>query len=434
MIRRRTWNDWTKVEFSDLFASPPRNGIYKSKEFQGYGTPLVKMNELFRLSFISLENCYFEKISLTESEKQKLLLADQDLLFSRTSVVADGVGKCSLIRLPKSKELIFDSNIIRIRLNQKEAIPLFYFYYFLSPQGRNKIKAIASGAAVTTVTGKNLSSLEVPHPSIPIQRKIAAILSAYDDLIENNTRRIEIVEEMARSIYREWFVKFRFPGHEQVQMVDSELGLIPEGWEVKQLSEVCQRINYGYTAKAQAEPIGLKLLRITDIVPHLISWDSVPYCEISDKDALKFRLEDGDIVIARTGATVGYAKRLNKRHPESVFASYLVRIRINEKSNSHYIGVIVESDTYKDFIKANMSGAAQPQANAKVLTSFPLILPPKKLQDDFKNIVSVFFDHREILQVKNANLRQTRDLLLPRLISGEIDVENLDINTGPIAA
>jgi restriction endonuclease S subunit len=286
VIRRRTWNDWTKVEFSDLFASPPRNGIYKSKEFQGYGTPLVKMNELFRLSFISLENCYFEKISLTESEKQKLLLADQDLLFSRTSVVADGVGKCSLISLPKSKELIFDSNIIRIRLNQKEAIPLFYFYYFLSPQGRNKIKAIASGAAVTTVTGKNLSSLEVPHPSIPIQRKIAAILSAYDDLIENNTRRIEILEEMARSIYREWFVNFR-----------SET----EKVENRTLNDICEFIVDCEHKTAPTQATGYPSIRTPNIGRGRLLLDKVNRVSEETYKAWTKRAipQEGDLILAR---------------------------------------------------------------------------------------------------------------------------------------
>lgn len=104
-----------------------------------------------------------------------------------------------------------------------------YIYYYL--KGNEKyIKQFAIGTAATTITKESVRNLEILLPPLPSQRKIAGILSAYDDLIENNTRRIEILEEMARSIYREWFVKFRFPGHEQVQMVDSELGLIPEGW------------------------------------------------------------------------------------------------------------------------------------------------------------------------------------------------------------
>ena len=418
-------NNREKVVIADIAVL--YDSLHKTPKYSNDGYPMVRVTDINR-GYLDLSNTKKVDENTYKEFTKKYKPQVGDILFSRVG----SYGNSSYVN--NHEKFCLGQNTVCISPNH-HLIDSFYLYCCLNSFSvKQQIDAFVGGVAQPTISLKNINLLEIPYPNLPTQKKIAGILSAYDELIENNTRRIEILEEMARSIYREWFVKFRFPGHEQGQMVDSELGLIPEGWEVKPLSEVCQRINYGYTAKAQAEPIGLKLLRITDIVPHLISWDSVPYCEISDTDALKFRLEDGDIVIARTGATVGYAKRLNKRHPESVFASYLVRIRINEKSNSHYIGVIVESDTYKDFIKANMSGAAQPQANAKVLTSFPVILPPKKFQDDFKKIVSVFFDHREILQVKNDNLRQTRDLLLPRLISGEIDVENLDINTGEIAA
>lgn len=416
MIRRRTWTDWTKVEFSDLFASPPRNGIYKSKEFQGYGTPLVKMNELFRLSFISIENCYFEKISLTESEKQKLLLADQDLLFSRTSVVADGVGKCSLIRLPKGKELIFDSNIIRIRLNQKEAIPLFYFYYFSSPQGRNKIKAIASGAAVTTVTGKNLSSLEVPHPSIPIQRKIAAILSAYDRLIENNTRRIEILEEMARSIYREWFVKFRFPGHEQVQMVDSELGLIPEGWEVVCLGKLAS-FHTGKLNSNAAKPNG---------VYHFFTCSQ----EIFRTDTYSFDTEC--VLLAGNNANGVFHIKYFKGKFDAYQRTYVIRSLNQHQVTNYYLYFAIKAQL--EHLKSISTGSATKFLTLTILTNLNIIVSLPDIQDKFAKFIFVVFSEIKLLQAKNANLRQTRDLLLPRLISGEIDVENLDINTGSIAA
>lgn len=337
---------WTLKKFEELLFER-RNGIYKKKEFHGRGTKIINMGELFGYDFISNQN--MKRVELNEKELKKYLVQDGDLLFARRSLVLEGSGKCSLIVRP-FQDTTFESSIILARLNKNVAYPKFYYYLFRSPLGRALMASIATRTAVSGITGSNLVQLKVPHPPLPIQRKIAAILSAYDDLIENNTRRIEILEEMARNLYREWFVNFRFPGHEQVKMVDSDLGLIPEGWEIKPLSEVCERINYGYTAKAKTDPIGLKFLRITDIVPHSINWDSVPYCEISDKGIQKFRLEEGDIVIARTGATVGYAKRLNKRHPDSVFASYLVRLRINEQSNSHYIGVIVESDTYKNWL------------------------------------------------------------------------------------
>jgi type I restriction enzyme S subunit len=126
-------------------------------------------------------------------------------------------------------------------------------YYALEPK-LELLKSISTGAATKFLTLRILNDIEVELPPLPTQRKIAAILSAYDDLIENNTRRIAILEEMAQALYREWFVHFRFPGHESVRLVESELGPVPEGWEIKTISEICSRITSGGTPKTK-EPL-----------------------------------------------------------------------------------------------------------------------------------------------------------------------------------
>lgn len=299
-----------------------------------------------------------------------------------------------------------------------------FVYYSLQ---RIDFARFNAGAGVPTLNRNHLDNLEVDVPILPVQRKIAAILSAYDALIENNIRRIAILEEMARRIYEEWFVYFRFPGHEKMKMVESSLGMIPRGWEVKRLKEICERVDYGYTASAKNEKIGPKFLRITDIVPSVINWPRVPFCEIDNINLRKYLLVPGDIVIARTGATTGYAKRVNKLHPETVFASYLVRLRVQNHFSNLLVGIIVESDEYKQFIKANLGGAAQPQANAQVLTSRLIVVPTQQLQQAFDKIVEPFIDQKEVLALKNDNLRSTRDLLLPKLISGEIDVSHFPV-------
>jgi type I restriction enzyme, S subunit len=288
-----------RVEFQKLFNGPVRNGLYKSKEFQGHGVRLVKMNQLFGERRIRSNADGYDRIELSEQEKQTLLLAKNDLLFSRTSVVADGVGKCSLV-LEADEELTWDSNIIRVKLDPNLACAEFYFYFFNAPEGRDAVKKLSSGAAVTTITGSGLAASLVPAPSLPAQRRIAGILSAYDELIENNQRRIKILEGMARSLYREWFVSFRYPGHEKVPLVDSSLGPIPKGWEVKRIADMCESVSYGFTESASREEVGPKFLRITDIVPEIIDWDNVPYCEMSDNNVTKYLLLPGDIVVART--------------------------------------------------------------------------------------------------------------------------------------
>jgi type I restriction enzyme, S subunit len=187
---------WTLREFGELLSEPVRNGIYK-KEFHGRGQKIINMGELFAHDFISDQE--MKRVELNHRELAKSLIRDGDLLIARRSLVLGGSGKCSLVVHP-SEDTTFESSIIRARLNRDVADPKFYYHLWRSPVGRALMASIATRTAVSGITGSNLVQLKVPLPPLPTQRKIAAVLSAYDDLIENNTRRIEILEEMARAI------------------------------------------------------------------------------------------------------------------------------------------------------------------------------------------------------------------------------------------
>ena len=179
-----------------------------------------------------------------------------------------------------------------------------------------------------------------------------------------------------------------------------------EKWNRVILREICDLVNYGYTASANPEPIGPKFLRITDIVPNRIDWTSVPHCKIDDEKLSKYRLKENDIVIARTGATTGYAKRIRTDH-KAVFASYLVRIRVNSNYDSQYVGFVIESDEYKKFIQLNLGGAAQPQANAQVLTSFPIPLPPLCTQ---RKIAAILFSYDDLIENNTRRIKILEDM------------------------
>lgn len=155
------------------------------------------------------------------------------------------------------------------------------------------------------------------------------------------------------------------------------------------LRSVCESVDYGYTASASAEPIGPRFLRITDIVRESLDWEQVPFCEIEADKFERHRLRDGDIVVARTGATTGWAKYISDP-PEAVFASYLVRLRPNEGTDGRYVGYVAESAEYKHFIQQHMGGAAQPNANAQVLASFELPLPSLAEQRRIAGILSTY--------------------------------------------
>lgn len=294
----------------------------------------------------------------------------------------------------------------------------YLFYSFLEMGRRDAFNQLFTGSTIKHLPREKLAKVEVRFPELEVQKRIADVLSAYDDLIENNRRRMALLEESARLLYREWFVRLRFPGHEHTPIVNG----LPEGWERKPLAELCESIDYGYTASAEAGDVGPKFLRITDIVPDVIDWSTVPHCRIEEDRFKKFRLIEGDIVIARTGATVGYAKRINKRNPDAVFASYLVRLRLNSDVDSVMAGIFLESEDYKKYVQSRVGGAAQPNANAKVLSAVEMVVPTPRIQRAFREIVEPLVDQRETLQEQNQRLKAARDLLLPRLMSGEIAV------------
>jgi type I restriction enzyme S subunit len=332
----------------------------------------------------------------------------------KNAIILGRVGAyCGSVELCSDRFWASDNTIV---VKPKDGQNLTYLYYRLKS---SPLRNYAGGAAQPLLTQSILRGVKIPLiEELSQQTKIATILSAYDDLIENNRRRMALLEEAARLLYREWFVYLRFPGYERHRIVDG----VPDGWERNKLFTLCEKIDYGYTASSERENVGPKFLRITDIVPSFIEWPSVPYCTIQDTKIEKYRLYEGDIVIARTGATVGYAKRLNKLHPDAVFASYLIRIRLKSDIDNLMVGVFIESDMYKNFVKSHVGGAAQPNANAKILTSVEILIPPFLIQRRFRQLVEPLIDQCEILQIQNVKLREARDLLLPRLMNGEITI------------
>lgn len=176
-------------------------------------------------------------------------------------------------------------------------------------------------------------------------------------------------------------------------------------WKKVKLGEVCD-FSYGFTASAENKDTGVKLIRITDIVPQLIDWNNVPFCKIEENKLNQFLLKKGDIVVARTGATAGYAKLFRKDPPiNSVFASYLIRIKPKTQDlDNFFLGSLIESDIFKSFVVQNAGGAAQPHANAPVLKEFEFLLPPLSEQKKIAEVLSAYDDLIEVNQKKIKTL------------------------------
>lgn len=275
-----------------------------------------------------------------------------------------------------------------------------------------------AGAGVPTLNRNHLDSLEVEVPSLPTQRRIASILSAYDELIENNQRRIRILEDMARSLYHEWFVHFRYPGHESVPLVDSPLDQIPQGWELKRLAEIAVVNRAQINAKLAPEK--LLYIDIASVSPGQI--DSVtPYLFADAPGRARRVVQHGDVLWS--------CVRPNRRshalvvHPEvNTIASTGFAVLTAKSVPFTFLYFATTTDDFVSYLTNNASGAAYPAVTAATFEKAELLIPPSVLLERFGEVTIAMAEQAHTLQRQTANLRRTRDLLLPRLLSGQVNL------------
>ncbi len=308
-----------------------------------------------------------------------------------------------------------------------------YVYYFLQTL---ELQRYDSGAAVPTLNRNHLDSLELRIHDLSTQRKIAAVLSAYDDLIENNTRRIKILEEMAGAIYREWFVKFRFPGHENVTMVESELGLIPKGWKVRQLGEVAQ-LHRGRSYRSQNlvnEGEGLPFLNLKNIEREGgFRSDGLKWYDGKFQDS-QIAIHN-DIIMALTDMTqerriVARSARVpSLAYKKFVFSMDLLKIQPNGGIQPDFLCALLRYSSIADTLKEHANGTTVLHLSPDHVQSSKLILPTREIRQRYSEVAKRINQQNDWLAKKNINLRQTRDMLLPKLTSGELDVSTLNIGT-----
>lgn len=281
-----------------------------------------------------------------------------------------------------------------------------------------RFRSFTQGAAQDNLSQEKLLSIKFPVPELPVQKRIAEILAAYDELIENNQRRIELLNQSARLLYREWFVHLRFPGHEHVKIVDG----VPIGWERRYLADVVNT-QYGHTASADNEPVGPKFLRGTDINKQTyIDWSSVPYCSEQGLDFDKYALRPGDILVIRMADPGKVA--LVEKPVRAVFASYLVRLKAHDPHEVPplFLFQTLLDDRYQGFIAASSGGSTRKTASAPLLTDFHFALPPRVLLELYLEQVEPLRELITNLIDQSASAAQARDLLLPRLMNGEFTV------------
>ena len=395
---------WGEVTFEEIYAEPSRNGIYKSKEHHGSGAKIVNMGELFGHDVIAEQE--MKRLAMSDAEMQKAGLADGDLLFGRRSLIEAGAGKCTLVE-GLSEPTTFESSIIRVRVRRERANPRFLFYWFKSPIGRGRVFSIVSGTNVKGIRGSDLKNIKVVLPPLPEQERIVEIVKNYDDLIDNNRRRIALLEEMARLLYREWFVHCRFPGHEHVKIVDG----VPEGWTSTPMVELVEMV-MGQSPKSEfynSHGEGLPFHQgVTNYGFRFVT--NVTYSTNITK------LAEADDILFSVRAPVG---RINITLNRMVLGRGLAAFR-SKSGNQSFLFYQLKSHFFKEDLIGG--GAIYAATNKKELEKIELLQPTDDLIQSFEQFSKPIDEQIRALTLKTDQLIKARDLLLPRLMDGRLEV------------
>lgn len=426
-------SEWEKVKLGDI-AEFINGRAYKQTEFKESGTPIVRIQNL-----TGIGNTVYSDLTLDANK----YIDKQDLIYAWSATFGPYIWKG-----PKS---IYHYHIWKLIPKEEKAIK--YFIYYKLIQVSDLIRNLGTGSIFTHITKSLMENYEVTIPPLPIQKKIAHILSTLDDKIELNRKMNQTLEEMTSAIFKSWFVDFD-PVHAKANCEDeaeleniakelgiskaildlfpsefeeSELGMIPKGWEATELSQIC-KIQSGYAFKsAWWQDTGVKVIKIKNIDGNRVNTLD---CEcVSEEIATKnsnFKLLNGDMLIAMTGATVGKVGVIYTSDEE-----YLLNQRVGRfqpiKYYDEYVKIFASSSKFFESIQGQAQGSAQPNISAREIETVKIIKPNNEIMKVFSSLLNPFFSKILEHQGEIQTLEKTRDTLLPKLLSGEIDVSELKI-------
>lgn len=334
------------------------------------------------------------------------------------------VGQVGLVpRASPYPQFVVSQSQMKLTVDPLKADVRFVYYALKSPMGQHEIASKAISAGVPHINLGLFQQVRIPLPPRDLQAKIATILSAYDDLIENNNRRIHLLEEMANRIYREWFVDFRFPGQAGGTLVPSELGPMPDGWNVSALSSLA-RLTMGQSPPSRAyNTHGLGLPFHQGVGSY---GDNFPIHNVYSSTGTRVA-EAGDILVS-VRAPVG---RINVADRRLILGRGLCAIRPAEAPRGFLWQALKHFFREEDILGG---GSIFQSVTKRDMEGLRLPWPGRTLAEKFSDIAEPIWDQLHSLTSQVSNLRSTREILLPKLISGVIDVTELDIAMPPAAA
>jgi type I restriction enzyme S subunit len=396
-----------------------RNGVNFSKANFGNGIKVIGVGDFqnnVRASFDSLE-----QINPDGVVRKEHLLQNGDILFVRSNGNRDLIGR-SMFVAGVSEEVTHSAFSIRLRFVSDACHPRFYAYLFRSRLMRKALSLHGGGTNISNLNQDILARLKVPLPPKAVQCKVASILSAYDDLIENNTRRIKILEEMAQMIYREWFVNFQFPGHENVRMRESDIGRIPVEWSTKTIGDVTEIVGGGTPSTDSPEYWDGDIMWYSpsDLTAAKSLFMFTSSKKITDLGLKKSsaRLFPSNSVMMTSRATIGVVA-INTT-PACTNQGFITCVPGDRISHYEVYFWLLEN---MPKIVSLASGATFKEINKRTFRELNILVPTSGVRSVFVGYVTPIFNSLKNLLQRNTNLRITRDLLLPKLVSGEVSVQ-----------
>lgn len=413
MTTQAIQKNWRAVRLEEI--ADFQYGYTASSKEADTGTKLLRITDIVP-DLIDWETVPF--CDIDEKKVKQYEIKKGDILIARTGATA---GYAKLIRRQPQKS-VFASYLIRLTMKGADADPDYVGRIIESDIFKQFVTTHAGGAAQPHANAPVLKNFELLLPDIKTQTEIVNVLSVYDDLIENNTRRIKILEQMAQAIYTEWFVNFRFPGHEKVKMIDSgtDLGEIPEGWGISSIGSILD-IKSGHTFKSKSyiSTGAYKVVTIKNIHDGKFVSDFNCISEIPKSMPNHCHLADGDILLSLTG-NVG---RVSIVYGENLLLNQRVgKVVPKNALYKSFIYLLFRSENFKKRLELLSNGVAQQNLSPVQTLDLKIVLPPTALITEFDNLIAKLITLTVNLNKQKDNLSKSRDLLLPKLVTGEIRV------------
>ena len=378
---------------------------------EGFGYPLIRTPNVGK-GMLLLENVHRVSKDVYDRRNRRAKPQPGDLILAREAPA----GNVALIR--EGQEVCLGQRTVLIRPNKKLVVPEFLTYYLLAPYSQHRIKQSANGSTVEHVNMPNIRGLKTELPTLHVQKEIASILSNYDTLININTKRIKLLEESARELYKEWFVRMRFPGYEKAKFVKG----IPVGWDVKTIDEICDSVGGGTPSTSNAKYWGGKIKWVTPT--DITSKQSLPLINIEGRITeaglrqSSTKLLPAGAILMTSRASIGFFGICK----EQVCTNQgFISIIPNEENLRMYM--LCNLMMRREEIISNANGATFLEISKGRFRKMEMLIPNNDVLSAFEERCSTTFDAVYNLEIQNQVLAATRDRLLPRLLSGELKVK-----------